>query len=321
MKEKIDITVCLDNGFVVPTGVMMYSICVNNLDVDISFHLVIDNSVTQENKKDLSDNLSVFGDQVNIEFYAVKDICVKLPSTANSQGLTSATYYRLFLANILPNNIDKVIYLDGDVIVRHSLLPLWNTDITNYAIAAASDSMGSDNDYGNRLVYPSEAGYFNAGVLLINLKYWRENDVCQRVVNTIQGGDLFFRFHDQDVLNHLFWKEKKSLPIKYNLNGGFLSRAFTSNNTSDEKELIEARRDPVIVHFTGFFKPWEKYIRDMHPFSSTFYKYQDMTKWKNVRVDNRPFILRIKNYLSDILRRLGIKSSLESYYLIVEPID
>ena len=128
-------------------------------------------------------------------------------------------------------------------------------------------------------------------------------------------------YHDQDVLNHLFWKEKKSLPIKYNLNGGFLSRAFTSNNTSDEKELIEARRDPVIVHFTGFFKPWEKYIRDMHPFSSTFYKYQDMTKWKNVRVDNRPFILRIKNYLSDILRRLGIKSSLESYYLIVEPID
>lgn len=320
MKEKIDITVCLDGGFVVPTGVMMYSICENNPDVDISFHLVIDNSVTLENKKDLSDNLSVFGDQVNIEFYAV-DVCVRLPSTAIRQGLTNATYYRLFLANILPDNIDKVLYLDGDVIVRHSLLPLWNTDMANYAIAAASDSIGSDNDYGNRLVYPSEAGYFNAGVLLINLKYWRENNVYQKITDMIKGSNLIFRFHDQDVLNHLFWKEKKCLSIKYNLNGGFLSRSFSCNNTNDEKEIIEARRDPVIVHFTGFFKPWEKYIRDMHPYSSTFYKYQDMTKWKNVRVDNRPFIIRIKNYLSDILRRLGIMSSMEPYYLIVEPID
>ena len=59
MKEKIHIAVCLDNGYVMPTGVLMYSACVNNQDVDIDFHVLIDESVNEEEQKDLKDTISI----------------------------------------------------------------------------------------------------------------------------------------------------------------------------------------------------------------------------------------------------------------------
>ena len=320
MKDKLNITVCLDKGFIMPTGVMMYSICANNQDVDIAFYVVIDDSVTLKDKDKLKDNLKRFESHVSMDFFQVKEICAKLPSTANRQGLSNATYFRLFLADFLPCNIDKVLYLDGDIIIRHSLLSLWNTDLTNYAIAAVSDSFYGDVDYDKRLGYPLDAGYFNAGVLLINLKYWRENNVTQRFINYIEERYSYLTFHDQDILNGVFWNKKIRLPIKYNLHSGFLCKDFFVWGCNMQ-EVKEAEKDPIIVHYSGFFRPWESYIRTPHPYGSSFYKYQRMTIWKDYRIETRSSKLKIKNFLTDSLRHIKLLHSISDPYVSTPQID
>lgn len=151
--DKIHIAACLDRGYVMPTGVMMYSACVNNPEVDIVFHVLIDESVTKEDQQDLIDTVNKFHG-VSVLFYAVNSMnSSSFPLV--KKGLTRATYYRLFLSEILPPSVEKVLYLDGDIIVRHSLLPLWETDMTDYAVGAVMDVSDGDIRIYNRLKYPS----------------------------------------------------------------------------------------------------------------------------------------------------------------------
>lgn len=102
----------------------MFSVCVNNQDVNIDFHVLLDESVQEKEQQDLKDVVTRFQGKKCI-FYSVKSLsAIHFP--INHECLSRSSYYRLFLSSILPPTIEKVLYLDGDIIVRHSLLPLWN---------------------------------------------------------------------------------------------------------------------------------------------------------------------------------------------------
>lgn len=235
--NKIDIVACTDKWFVMPTGVMIYSVCVNNPDMDIVFHVITDDCVTDDDKNDLEDIVVSFK-RKSIVFYpvskSIRNNC--FPALENTH-VTEITYYRLWLTKILPNTIDKILYLDGDIIVRHSLLSLWNTDLEGYALAAVADCMEGNIEYYNRLGYPSQYGYFNAGALLINLKYWRENHVTKEFLEYISLHSTEIVFHDQDVLNVVFREKKKWLPIEYNFAHYFLKKHVGSDFWKYEEEV------------------------------------------------------------------------------------
>ncbi len=319
----MDIVACTDKWFVMPTGVMMYSVCVNNPDVDIVFHVIHDDGVTSRNRRDLEETVAEFKGK-SIAFYHVdvtKFPC--FPNATTKTVISQATYYRLMLPEILPETVHKVLYLDGDIIVRHSLLPLWNKDLMGFAVGAVTDSLGEDLEFYHRLNYPSQLGYFNAGVLLVNLEYWRKHDIVRVFMNYMQEHADILKFHDQDVLNALFCDKKVVLPIKYNFTSGYLWISSQYDFGRYEKELHEALKDPVIVHFTAD-KPWVYYGRQpKHPFTSTFFKYQSQTRWKGVKTDRRPFKLRVINFVADTLRKFGLKSQLQPWYEFVDvaPID
>ena len=324
-KSKIDIVACTDKWYVMPTGVMMYSVCVNNPDVDIVFHVFYDDSVTSKNRRDLEKTVAGFSGK-SIAFYHV-DVTIfpSFPNATTKTAITQACYYRLMMSEILPETIHKVFYLDGDIIVRHSLLPLWNTDMKGYAVGAVTDvnEIEYSRAYSTRLKYPPEFGYFNSGVLLVNLEYWREHRVVRGFMRYIQEHADILTCHDQDVLNALFYDKKVVLPIKYNLVCGFMWSSSQHDFGRYEKEMQEALKDPVVVHFTGG-KPWQQYSRlPQHPFSSTFFKYQSQTRWKGVKIDRRSFKLRVINYVADILRKYGLKSQVSPWYEYIDiaPLD
>jgi lipopolysaccharide biosynthesis glycosyltransferase len=319
---KMDIVACTDKWFVMPMGVMMYSVCVNNPDVDIVFHVIHDESVTSKDRRDLEDTVAVFKGK-SITFYHIdvtKFPC--FPKTSMKARITPASYYRLMLSEILPKTIRKVLYLDGDMIVRHSLLPLWNTDLKDYPVGAVPDRIEWEEDFYNRLNIPPQLGYFNSGLLLVNLEYWQEHDTVKEFLCILQEYAYELKYHDQDVLNIAFSSQKVVLPIKYNLISGFIKKR-SHNFDKYEIELKNALKDPVIVHFTAD-KPWYTYSRfSEHPFASTFFKYQSQTKWKGVKIDKRSFKLRVINYVADMLRKYGLKSQVSSRYeyIDVAPID
>ena len=321
---RIDIAVCTDRHFVMPTGVMMQSVCVNNPDVDIMFHVICDDNITSKDRSDLEETVVAFEGK-SISFYEV-DISKfpYFPNVTVGSHVTQAAYYRLMVSEILPKTIRRVLYLDGDIIVRHSLLQLWNTDLEEHPVGVVVHPYEVFPDFYSHLEISSQSGYFNSGVMLINLEYWRLHDVVRTFMQIIQEENERLRFWDQDVLNLAFRENKVVLPMKYNLTSGFLWKIPQWDTCKYKKEVEEARRDPVIVHYTAK-KPWDAYQRrPFHPFLSTFYHYQNQTKWKGMRIDKRPVKLRIINFVADILRRYGLKSQISNTgydFIDISPVD
>lgn len=313
----MDIVTCLDKNYVMPTGVMMSSVCLNNLDASITFHLVIDDSVDEADKQSLVKNISSFM-VASVTFYSVNGLKLSILPAIKSERMTLATYYRLFLEVILPRDLHKVLYLDGDIIVRHSLRCLWDTDITDYALAAVPDVNENNLNFYNRLKYPSTRGYFNAGVLLINLDYWRSYQALSHFFTFLESHRTDIVYHDQDILNAVFYDRKRLMPIKYNVTNQFLYANY--DYSYNEKQVIEARTNPVIIHYTPK-KPWA-YDRFLHPYESSFHKFKNLTIWKNIpKVDKRSKRLRLRHMISDSMRKLGLWPAIPKIFVELSPID
>ena len=298
----MDIVVCPDKNFVMPTGVLMQSVCANNKDSVVNFHIICDESIEERHKEDLKSVICRFINK-RVLFYNIDGIKFDEMPALDNAPVTKAAYYRLELAGLLPESINKVLYLDGDIIVRKSIEELYNTDISNYALAAVPD-----NNIGLNL----RSGYFNSGVMLINLKYWREHNLREDYYRFIQEHPDMIRFWDQDVLNYVLKEQKLLLPVKYNLVCGWLWRNCGSNSEDFKDELDDAIKDPVIIHFTTPNKPWTTICR--HPYKNLFLKYKSQTIWKDTPLqEKRPLKLRIIKFFSGILRKYKLIPELSPY--------
>ena len=307
----MDIVACTDKNYIMPTGVMLYSVCRNNTDVDIAFHIITD-GVEAEEKEKLIKTVKQFKNK-SILFYDAKVLDTSaFPIMENCHYPISA-FYRLFITEILPVTLKKVLYLDVDIIVRQSLLSLWNVCLGDYAIAAVSDWHIECTDSSERLCYPKDLGYVNTGVLLINLEYWRVHNVMKSFLEYMNSHADKNLYADQDILNYVFRDNKKVLPVKYNLQTGLLWNKIKDYFEEDvyNKKVREAVHDCVIVHFSGR-KPWQTSCK--HPFRSTFLKYYSQTLWKNEPLqETRPLKLRIIKFFSTKLRKLKLIQELPPY--------
>ena len=109
-------------------------------------------------------------------------------------------YHRLFAARFLPESLEKILYMDVDIVVLSSLRELWNTPLDGVFAAAAHDRYMSQ-EHCKAIGIEKKDDYFNAGVLLMNLKYWRENDVVDKLLNIINEFKEPLSFAEQDLLN------------------------------------------------------------------------------------------------------------------------
>lgn len=277
----MDIVCSTDCKYIMPTGVMLTSLFESNKGEVVNVHLLHDkaSALLLEPIKSIAANYH----QV-IHFYLIDDnifrnFPIGLDYQLDHVGSSLATYYRLYLTEILPSDMDKVIYLDGDVLVMDKLENLWKTDLADYALGAVPDSYNNKVEHYNRLRYPQSKGYFNAGVLLINLKYWREHQVMALFLDYVKKYPERLKCHDQDVLNYLFQDVKLNLPLRYNaLNEYWFDVHYTLLSWEYDEEMREAQQHPAIVHFTCIPKPWYKNCK--HPLKKEFDKYLAMGPWR-----------------------------------------
>ena len=171
--------------------------------------------------------------------------------------IARTTYYRLMAAELLPNNVDKIIYMDGDMIVIGDIHALWEFDITNYAVAGAVDSLQFDDEIYRRLAFDKKNGYFNAGVELINLRYWREHNISNQAIAYIESHQDSLPFMDQDVINTILADKKAFIPIRYNYQTMYLTKFFSKAFTPEfMNDVLLNKEHPVIIHYNGGVKPW-----------------------------------------------------------------
>ena len=174
------------------------------------------------------------------------------------EHISEQTYYRLLLADLL-KDIDRCIYLDGDILVLKDLADLFGSMKEKYYLAgvkAPAYHLWSDEKKAiicSRLGLKSFEHYINAGVLVMNLKKMREDKVVQKLLRVIKEK---LPSQDQDALNIVCYEKIQLLSLKYNVPVYFINQN-SIEKLFDANEVSEARRSPVIVHFAnGKVKPW-----------------------------------------------------------------
>jgi lipopolysaccharide biosynthesis glycosyltransferase len=231
-----------------------------------------------EYAKKLGVNLNIL--EVNISSYNLK----------TSKKIPLATYYRILLPELL-NDINKVIYLDGDTIILGSLEYIWNINIGSNVVVAVED--GSINKSVKIKLFGKKKPYFNCGVLAIDLGYFRNNNLTELMLKFAQEHKEKITYHDQCVLNYFLQDKWHKLSAEYNL---------MSCHLLNEKKFKKAIQFPVIIHYNSFYgKPWDFYCT--HPMKDVYLKIREQTPWRFDRLtkNDRISYFRRKILLFDLL--------------------
>lgn len=192
--------------------------------------------------------------------------CVENPYGASYEvrGISAGTYLRLMLHRLLPD-LDKILYMDVDVLVCGSLLPLWRTDLTGSLLAAVKGAVNlSDKwDWNSgrpywKLLEGQKGSYINAGVTLLNLEEIRRQRMEEQW-NELAKEKLYYQ--DQDILNITCRNQIVYLPPVYNrlayMEDNDYNR-FVEETVFTAEECEAAIHSPVIIHYAGD-KPWKRY--------------------------------------------------------------
>ena len=291
----MDILCATDDCFAPYCGIMLTSLFENNKNHQCRVFIIVSQPLKRKNTRRFTKLGKTYGQQLS--FIIIDDSFLhEFPKLRNSL----VTYYRLFAEGLLPKSINKVLYLDADIIVNTDLFQLWDIDLTDQAIAVVEEIDSRVKRHPEELHYPMESGYFNAGVILMNLDYWRKNGVSQQCLSFLENRYNTFMFHDQDVLNAVLWDKKIALPLSYNFLTYYLEKSFfNKENPKGQEAILKASNAPCIIHFAGSLKPWATmYYRK--PFYRVWKSYQKKSPWPIILPTlpkRKPLNWAIKRYL------------------------
>lgn len=191
---------------------------------------------------------------------------------------------RLFAEKVLPENIDKILYMDVDVIVDSNLEELDRYEFSDNIGAAVVKDVFRETDYTRLNINKRSHSYFNSGVMLINLDYWRRYEVGSKCLKKLCRDRNISFMPDQDALNVVLEGKVDYLHPRYNCLILFYMRdEFLKNRVAYEDIMLvkEATQAPAIVHYVFQNKPWFKggYL----PKKELWYKYLSLTEWSDYR--------------------------------------
>lgn len=281
MAETINVLCATDDNYVPYCGIMLTSLFENNKDVRVDVYVLIDKPLSKRSQRRFEKLTEQYGN--GISFLIIdKSFLEKFPTKGMSYW-SIAMYYRIFAEQLVPNHVDRILYLDCDIIVRSNIKSLWEIDMTHKAVGVVPDIMTTcDVNIYERLQYPSEAGYFNSGVLLINLGYWRECKISQQCLDYLsENYDRLFA-NDQDVLNAVLWDKKITLPLRYNYQIQYLSNYFFNLQSDNmKKEVLDTYNNPIIIHYAHAIKPWA-ILYYKKPFLQEWEYYKNISQWSSL---------------------------------------
>ncbi|WP_297675438.1 glycosyltransferase family 8 protein [uncultured Bacteroides sp.] len=285
----IHIACNIDSNYVQHCSVTLVSLFVNNPNEEFTIHILA-NDVTPNEKEILERIATRYNNQ--IIYYPINLELLKGFSIRKfSKRISIATYYRCILSEILPRDIQRLIYLDCDIIILGALRPFWNISMDNIGVVAVEDVGCYDPKRYDILKYPKEDSYFNAGVLLINMEYWREHNVAQACIDYFHKYPERILYNDQDLLNSILHKNKLLTDLQWNVQDGFYRRPKNMNDAWKQK-YAEVLKHPIILHYTNR-KPWK--YDSQHPLRKEYNKYLDLTPWKGQYASNS-FINQLKRF-------------------------
>ncbi len=345
--NNVPILFTADDDYIKYIGVAIESI-IENSSISNNYDIyILTSSINEDSKLKLNDlikdrtNFSIKFLDFNHYAALTNGNFIKI---YNDTRFSSGTYYRLW-APVIFKNFNKVLYLDSDLVVEKDIAELYSVDLSDNLIAGVRDTeyirlLYKDNkssfkflEHSKELNLDSKYNYIQAGVLLLNITEMNKNNFFQKCLNALNSSLNLFNM-DQDIINYICNKKITYLDAAWNVEwhctffGDNLTKVLPAKIY---KDYMRARKNPYIIHYASFWKPWHhpekdlayyfwKYARNTLFYEEILYNNQ---KSKNYKIANShakilETIFSVKNeYLNNdkykIISVLGAKMKVKSW--------
>lgn len=277
-----------DDSYVQHMAVSAASVFAHNREAKEIRVYLLGKDISLENRGRLMALARQYGRQITILPLSQFETKVRslAGEAADAGRFTMTAFARLFAAELLPESVGRLLYLDCDTVVAGSLQALWETDLQGCAAAMAMEPT----------IYPEARAncglsetmpYCNAGVILMDLNAFRREQLAEQCMAFLKerGGRL--PFADQDCLNHALRGRVRILPQQYNFLSNYRYFSYKSlarrvswfRAQTDETSWNEAKRHPLIIHFAGDERPW--IAGNWNPYRKVYCQMLAETPWQN----------------------------------------
>jgi len=276
-----------DDRFALPLGVMLHSVVAHLSAGDAIQIYVLDGGISAANKQRISGVLATHRVAVTLEWLRPDlELIEKLPQHGQHNAFA---YMRLLIAELLPNTLDRAIYLDCDLVVEQDLRLLWESELDG-ALA-----LGVEDFYAPFACSPAALGATyqelglapdtvccNSGVMVLNLPRWRREQVGRRVLEYTQRYARHLQAADQDGINAVVAGDWALLDARWNVQLRTVAW-YGRERIKDAAELTRLQaplvRTPFVIHYAGPVKPWSYTYRKTH--GERFLHYLRTSGWFN----------------------------------------
>jgi lipopolysaccharide biosynthesis glycosyltransferase len=283
--QDIDLVCCGDENYPMAMATMLYSAAANLPPLYRLRVFIIDGGLAISSRQRLQKTI---GSLPNVDLQWRKVPMSRFEGLPTFGYLLGSMYLRLLMDEVLPHDLDRVIYLDADLLVEADLSELWRQDFGNSVVLAVRNY--SRSMMRSHLPLPDvdetarrRGRYFNSGVLVINLKRWRDEHVGSATIEYIRQNRSIVEFPDQDGLNAVLFGKWGELDLSWNAQ---VHKLITLDQlgVGEMYEEIRRRREellyrPRIRHYCGDKKPW--HAGRFKPVRAAFVQYLHGSGWFN----------------------------------------
>ncbi|EKS7429260.1 DUF4422 domain-containing protein [Enterobacter cloacae complex sp. I2] len=269
--DRVKLCMSFDDNYAPHADAAITSLVSNSATgQEIDIYVICDARLSAANREKIG-SVQATAPWVSVHFLEV-DASILQGLPLNRKYISRNTYYRLLMQRLLPAEVEKIIYLDSDVIVCGNIAELWDAGMEGYCIAGVYDEGGI---LQARRLHPfSSTDYINAGVVIFNFR-----EINRRFPDMFLSCSENYYLHkdlitlqDQDILNITFSDSISTLALRWNVS----SRMFTFNDLEHvytQAMVGEAVNAPGIVHFTDSKKPWGMFCD--HPLRHLYWHYRE----------------------------------------------
>lgn len=226
---------------------------------------------------------------------SISIICVdinKLKYAIVTERFTTAALFRLIVPDLF--DFDRALYMDCDIIVNGSIDALWNTKLNGKACGMVEDQACEDITLHNRIL--TYTPYYNSGILLMDLNVWRKKNIKNKLIQFMRNYPERCLYPDQDAINACLADEIVSLPYIYNFQERWYEpQQYWLMHRNKWKAIENAKKSPVILHFTAPRKPWMDDCS--HPLSELYTRYKQVLMDKSSTVVDTEVAQKDKEYI------------------------
>lgn len=274
----MNVLIAANTKFIHPASVMVYSLCNSHRNVEVDIYLAYHNLREQDIER--LQKIVLGFEQKRLHLLDVGEVFASRVSATDT--FSHETYYRILAINMLPQDMERILYLDIDMLIKKELTEVYETSMRDTCpFIVCEDINGHARGFYESLqdgaAIPRDYMYFNAGFMLMNLNYLRRRNSVGYILDAFYREHDRFQYPDQDILNHMYYDKVQFVPwALYNLPPEWwkvdvdaLSRGvirFASylemhdpsidQNKSFADITLQIRDNAYIIHYLGGLKPW-----------------------------------------------------------------